>query len=115
MAFRADLEKLTQLRQTILESIVPLMDSETLEPQERFTLLSQLAQAQGTVEMYEKAFRAAQALEQDDKLKSFMSLLDDVDYEIETVSGRESDDLEQQTENTDPEPAPVSFGTNDVN
>ena len=82
-----DMNKLTTLRQSILDSIVPLMDSDSLQPLDRFRLLSRLAQAQGKPELYEKAFAAAGHLEGDQRLESFMSLLDDVDYEIDSVVG----------------------------
>lgn len=80
-----DINKLTSLRQSILDSIVPLMDSDSLQPMDRFRLLSRLAQAQGKPELYEKAFAAANKLEGDQKLESYMSLLDDVDYEIDSA------------------------------
>ena len=82
-----DITKLTTLRQSILDSIVPLMDSDSLQPMDRFRLLSRLAQAQGKPELYEKAFAAAGRLEGDQKLESYMSLLDDVDYEIDSAVG----------------------------
>lgn len=82
-----DINKLTTLRQSILDSIVPLMDSDSLQPMDRFRLLSRLAQAQGKPELYEKAFAAASKLEGDQKLESYMSLLDDVDYEIDSAVG----------------------------
>jgi len=97
-----DVEKLTALRQSILDSIVPLMDSESLQPMDRFRLLSRLAQAQGRPEFYEKAFEAASRLEGDDKLQSYMSLLDDVDYEIDTAVSGETGPSQQ------PQEAPVS-------
>lgn len=82
-----DINKLTALRQSILDSIVPLMDSDSLQPMDRFRLLSRLAQAQGRPELYEKAFAAASKLDGDQKLESYMSLLDDVDYEIDSAVG----------------------------
>jgi hypothetical protein len=78
-----NIEQLIQLRQSILENIVPLLDNDSLEPSERFTLYSRLAQAQGSIEYYQKAFDAARALGEEDKLQSFMALLDEVDFEID--------------------------------
>lgn len=103
-----DIDKLTTLRQTILDNLVPLMDSNSLEPMDRFRLLSRLAQAQGKPEFYEKAFEAASRLEGDDKLQSYMSLLDDVDYEIDTaVSGTEGAPQTQPTPEPQPAPQPA--------
>ncbi|HEU4715427.1 MAG TPA: hypothetical protein VFS14_01200 [Candidatus Saccharimonadales bacterium] len=103
-----DIDKLTTLRQTILDNLVPLMDSNSLEPMDRFRLLSRLAQAQGKPEFYEKAFEAASRLEGDDKLQSYMSLLDDVDYEIDTaVSSTEGAPQTQPTPQPQPAPQPA--------
>lgn len=103
-----DIDKLTALRQTILDSIVPLMDSGSLQPLDRFRLLSRLAQAQGRPEFYEKAFEAASRLEGDDRLQSYMSLLDDVDYEIDTAVGGEAEATQQpQLPPEQPAPQPV--------
>jgi hypothetical protein len=100
-----DIDKLTALRQTILDSIVPLMDSDALQPLDRFKLLSRLAQAQGKPEFYEKAFEAASRLEGDVRLQSFMSLLDDVDYEIDTAVSNAPTAL-QVPETPAPQPQP---------
>jgi hypothetical protein len=83
-----NIEQLIQLRQSILENIIPLLDNNSLEPSERFTLFSRLAQAQGSIEYYQKAFDAARALSEEDKLQSFMTLLDDVDFEIDNSNSQ---------------------------
>lgn len=98
-----NIEQLIQLRQSILENIVPLLDNESLEPSERFTLFSRLAQAQGSIEYYQKAFDAARALGEEDKLQSFMALLDDVDFEIDNSN---SASLTASTVATEPATAP---------
>lgn len=95
-----EIDKLTSLRRSIIESIVPLLDSDTLQPLERFNLLSRLAQAQGKVELYEKAFNVAQSLDVNDRLQPFMSLLDDVDYEIDAHAQAPTRPQAQETENT---------------
>lgn len=84
-----DIEKLTALRQAIIDNIVPLLDSESLEPLERFKLLSRLAQAQGKATLYEKAFNVASSLGEEERLQSYMTLLDDVDYEIDNAASGE--------------------------
>lgn len=78
-----DIQQLIQLRQSILKDMIPLLDNPSLDPTERFTLFSRLAQAQGSVEYYKKAYEAALALGDDIKLQSFMRLLDDIDFEID--------------------------------
>jgi hypothetical protein len=70
----------------VIESVVPMLDSDALLPNERFELLSRLAQAKGSTDLYEKAFSAAGSLEGDERLQSMMKLLDDIDYEIESTN-----------------------------
>lgn len=82
-------EGLNRLREELLSGIVPLVDSGSLEPGERFDLYSRLAQSKGSLEYYQKAYQAAQDMQDDsDKLQAYLALLGDVDYEIQTEADR---------------------------
>lgn len=82
-----EIQELTKLREDLLGGIVPLVDSGSLEPGERFDLYTRLAQSRGRFEYYQKAYHAAQEMiDSGDKLRSYLSLLGDVDYEIQTKS-----------------------------
>ena len=86
-----DLSQFTSLRQSIIQSITPLMDDASMDPSERFSILSRLAQTQGSLEYYQKAFDVAQQLDQEEKLRSLLSLLNDVDFEIDERQERPSE------------------------
>lgn len=78
-------DALVRLREELLGGIVPLVDSGNLEPAERFDFYSRLAQSKGSLEYYQKAYEAAQQMnESGDKLQAYMSLLGDIDFELQS-------------------------------
>ena len=96
------IKSLTALREQLLGGIVPLIDSGSLEAAERFDLYSRLAQSRGELQYYQKAYEAAQDMnDSGDKLRAYLDLLGDVDFEIQSKS-----DESEPTEDTPT--APVS-------
>jgi len=86
------------LRDQIFEQLVPLLDSEGIDPNERFQLSLRVAQLKGDLHLYEKAFHAAQAMGgNSDKLQAYLDLLGDVDMEIQEMAD-ESDQGEPVNE-----------------
>ena len=97
------IDELTKLREELLGTIVPLLDSGSLEPGERFDLYSRLAQSKGSLEYYQKAYHAAQEMSDGgDKLQAYLALLGDVDYEIQVKADQST--LENTSEQTDAQP-----------
>lgn len=76
-------EGFVKLREEILDHAVPLLDSDTIPPEDRFRLSLQIAQVKGSVEAYENALRMAEKIEGDDKLNAYLELLGDVDFMIQ--------------------------------
>lgn len=92
-------KQLTGLRESILESVLPLLDSGQLEAGERFDLYSRLAQMRGDYALYEKAFQAVQEMQAEgDKLSAYINLLGDVDYEIQEKSQATGEDQAEPDE-----------------
>ena len=88
-----DTERLAQLRKKIIQSVVPLADTGTLDPQDRFELLIRLAEVQPSVDLYEKAFQLALEFEDENKLDALMTLLGDVDTTLDdNASDAEGDE-----------------------
>jgi hypothetical protein len=89
--------QLLKLRESVFEGIMPLLDQSDIDPSERFELYSRLAQSRGTLDLYEKAFRAAQALEQgSDKLRAYLDLLADIDEELQSDSSAQDTSSDQE-------------------
>lgn len=101
-------KQLTELRESILASVLPLLDSGQLEAGERFDLYSRLAQVRGDYALYEKAFQTVQEMQAEgDKLSAYLNLLGDVDYEIQEKSQTTGEDRvepgETQTDQDQPQ------------
>lgn len=76
-------DELMSLRGSIVEKVIPLIDSDTLEPQDRFELALQIAEMRGEADMYHKAYGIAQDItDRDDQLRSYLDLLSSVDAEL---------------------------------
>lgn len=71
------------LREKIIDQMIPLLDSDTLAADDRFSLLSQVARLRGSLDLYERAFKATDALDADRKVRALLDLLSDVDIEIQ--------------------------------
>lgn len=85
-------DELMSLRGSIVEKVIPLIDSDTLEPQDRFELALQIAEMRGEVDMYHKAYGIAQDItDRDDQLRSYLDLLGSVDAELGRDGFGESD------------------------
>lgn len=81
------LNKLTALRDKVMENVSPLADNENLSPEQRFTLLMSTASYQNDEAMLEKAFEAAQQIEAEDaKTAALLDLLDEVELQISDVT-----------------------------
>lgn len=77
------------LRETIIEQIIPLLDSDEVGAEDKFELMIQLARVRGTLDLYERAFRAVPKMEaESDKLRAYMDLLGDIDEEIQEKSNQ---------------------------
>lgn len=76
-------EGFVKLREEILEHAIPLLDSDTIPPEDRFRLSLQIAQIKGSVDSYENALRVAEKIEGDDRLSAYLDLLSDVDFMIQ--------------------------------
>lgn len=96
-------EGFVKLREEILEHAIPLLDSDTIPPEDRFRLSLQIAQIKGSIDSYEHAFRVAEKIEGDDRLRAYLDLLGDVDFmiqeQLDVESGAEVGEKAVQGEN----------------
>lgn len=77
------IEQLEQIRQIIIQQVAPLMDDESLEPYDRFIILSKLAQSSGEVDYYTKAARIVPSIDSKQRqLSAYMTLLEDLEGEL---------------------------------
>ena len=97
------LQGYVELREQVFEQILPLLDSDEIPAEDRFELSLQAAQLRGTLDLYQKAFKAAQSLETSRKMSAFMDLLGDIDAEIQDMSP--APDNEQPAETSSAEPS----------
>jgi hypothetical protein len=77
-------EELTQLRNQIMNDVVPLViESET--GSDRFDILIRIIQSGGAApDIYRKAYESAKKLEnKDEKLDALMALVDEIDFHAE--------------------------------
>lgn len=80
-------QPLVTLRGQIIDKILPLLDSNTLETSERFDLLLRMAEVQGKPELYTKAFTLVDSIDDsDERLRLYMQLLGEVEFELNDVS-----------------------------
>jgi len=91
-------EGFAKLREEILNQALPLLDSDTIPPEDRFRLSLQVAQMKGSLEAYTKAFRIAEKMEGDDKLLAYLDLLNDVDYVLQDARPDASGASDRATE-----------------
>lgn len=76
-------EGLVDIREQILEQIVPLLEASGDGAAERFRLMLQIAKMKGTPDLYQKTFQIAQNLGEEDKLDAYLDLLADIDVKIQ--------------------------------
>ena len=76
-------EGLVDIREQILEQIVPLLETSSDAADERFRLMLQIAKIKGTPDLYQKSFQIAQNLGENDKLDAYLDLLADIDMKIQ--------------------------------
>lgn len=76
-------EQLTKLREAILAQAIPLLDSDSVPPEDRFQLSMQMAEMQGTPEALARAFKVATQLNDTDKMGALLRLLGEVDYALQ--------------------------------
>lgn len=86
-----DKEKLLALREAILDKLLPLIESEGIDPEDKFTLTLQIADLRQSSELYQKAFDIAGAIDaQGDKMQAYLDLLSSVDGELEDAADAEA-------------------------
>lgn len=90
------------LREQILEQAIPLLETADISPEDKFRLSIQVAQAKGSVDLYHKAFQAAQGVaEGGERLQAYLELLDDIDFvisdRVDTAAPIEEVSQESQT------------------
>lgn len=100
-----EVAKLVSLKEVIFNDVLPLIDSGSLEAGERYDLYSRLAQSRGKSELYEKAYQAAKEIgDADEKLRAYLDLLGEVDFEIQTKSDEPEvapEPMTEQSSNSD--------------
>lgn len=79
--------QLMKLRDDIIAKSVPLIDADTtMDDQTKFAMILQVAQSQGSPELYARAYDSAQRINNDSaKLKAYLDLLGNIDVEIQTA------------------------------
>jgi hypothetical protein len=76
-------DQLKKLREQVLEQIIPLLDNANIPIRDRFTLISQMARAKKSPELYEKAFHIAEGMDNDIKLNAYLDLIAAIDGSIQ--------------------------------
>lgn len=76
-------QQLGELKQQVIQSMVPLLDDAQMDPADRFDIVFKLAEAQGNPAYYHKAYELTHQLQGDAKLQALMSLLESLDGEIQ--------------------------------
>lgn len=95
-------DELIALRKRILEDVVPLAVDSVDNSPDRFELLLRIVQSgNASANVYQKAYDTARAIEdKDEKLDALMSLVDEIDFELQ------SDVPETDTADTQPSDQP---------
>lgn|GEM_PF-5940421 len=75
--------KMMELRERVLEQIIPLLDTSDATPDEKFELTLQLAGTKGTPDLYQKAFDIVQNMAQDQKLEAYTALLEHIESAVQ--------------------------------
>ena len=97
------MEQLEELRQKILESVVPLIIDSADTGSDKFSLILRLIQSGNADQtMFDRAYKSASTIEDSgERLNALMALLDEVEIDL-TRSEEEEDDSELET--SEPEP-----------
>ena len=102
------MEQLEALRRKILGDVVPLIIDGADTGSDKFSLILRLIQSGNADQaMYQKAYDSAAAIEDSgDRLEAMMSLLDEIEIELDQpVEGEsEPEEAQQSTENEAEEP-----------
>lgn len=89
-----DSNRLGELRERILEQMLPLLETSSAPAEERFQLAMQLAGTKGTPDFYQKAFDIAQGIEGEGKLNAYFDLLARVDAQLQSSMGDAGEDTQ---------------------
>lgn len=97
-------EEFVKLREEILEHALPLLDSDSIAPEDRFRLSLQIAETKGSVDAYRQALKIADAMDGDGKLLAYLDLLGDIDYAMQDVASAQApaEENSQAARSTEP-------------
>ncbi len=95
----ANQEELSELKEQVVKGMASLLGDSSSSPEDRFKLSLQLAESNGEVEYYKAAYSAIDGMEStDDKMKAYMDLLGDIEFELQNIDSSLDIEYDDQSE-----------------